>query len=288
MLFVLRIVRSLFNFLLFSSLYIAFCAVAMTWQSNEMLRLDYDRNNYYGFAFFATICSYNFHWYLTPGGVGVTSHRLLWGQRQRMLQLLLCALGMLGALWYFLPLQRHWFPVSGAILLTFLYSAPKLAYPPFIWLRKIAIGKTLFLTFVWTYVTTVLPAFVADRTPGLPLVLLTLHRFFLIYAICILFDYRDREQDKREGIRSLITYFDERGVGRLYYVSVLLAVVFAFPLLWYVSAWKVGTLLVPVLITAFLKRYAETHTSDYVYYFYLDGLMMLSALLHYIGYIAGW
>jgi hypothetical protein len=26
-------------------------------------------------------------------------------------------------------------------------------------------------------------------------------RFFLIYAICILFDYRDRDQDKQEGIR---------------------------------------------------------------------------------------
>ncbi|UYQ91296.1 UbiA family prenyltransferase [Chitinophaga horti] len=285
---VVRITRSFFNFLLFSSLYIAFCAVAMTWQSNEMLGLSYDHSTYYAFVFFATICSYNFHWYLTPGGIEATSQRLSWNNRRRMLQIALYLLGLIGAVWFYWPLRHHWFPVSGAILLTFLYSAPKLAYPPFIWLRKIAIGKTLFLTFVWTYVTTVLPAFIADEVHGLSLAWLTCHRFFLIYAICILFDNRDREQDKAEGIRSLITYFDRNGVSRLYYFSVLLAAVFA-GLLWpYVPAWTIGTLLVPVAVTAMIKRYSETHASDYVYYFYLDGLMMLSALLHYAGHIAGW
>jgi len=34
-----------------------------------------------------------------------------------------------------------------------------------------------------------------------------------------------------------------------------------------------------------IKRYSETHTSDYVYYFYLDGLMMLAALLHFAGHL---
>jgi 4-hydroxybenzoate polyprenyltransferase len=285
---ILSILRRLFNFLLFSSVYIAFCAVAMTWQSNELLQLQHDRNTFYGFVFFSTICSYNFHWYLTPPMSDDTSHRLAWGQRQRALQLFLCAVGLIGSLWYYLPLQQHWLPVSGAIFLTFLYSAPKLAYKPFIWLRKIAIGKTLFLTFVWTYVTTVLPALVANDVHGLSLTLLTLHRFFLIYAICILFDNRDREEDKKQGIRSLITWFNDTGVSRLYYLSVVLAAVFAVGLLFYVDGWVVGTLLVPVAVTATVKRYSETHASDYVYYFYLDGLMMLSALLHYAGFLAGW
>lgn len=277
--------RNLFNFLLFSSLYIACCAVMMTWQINELLQLQYNRKVYYGFVFFSTICSYNFHWYLTPGGVGHTSHRLLWGQRQRTLQLLLCAIGVIGSLWYYIPLQAHWLPISGAILLTFLYSAPKLPQKVFHLLRRIAIGKTLFLTFVWTYVTTLLPALIAGQAGSISLWLLVLHRFFLIYAICILFDNRDREDDKKAGIRSLITWFSDEGVTRLYYISVALAAVFAL-LLWNREApWTIGVLLVPVTITAMIKRYSETHTSDYVYYFYLDGLMMLAALLHFAGHL---
>jgi hypothetical protein len=35
--------------------------------------------------------------------------------------------------------------------ITFLYSAPKVPYQIFGWLKKIAIGKTIFLAFAWTH-----------------------------------------------------------------------------------------------------------------------------------------
>jgi len=279
-------IRGFFNFILFSSLYIAICAVIMTWQTNHILQLRYDSLNYYCFVFFATICSYNFHWYLTPGSIN-QSERLSWNLRRRKLQLIGCAIGLIGAGWFALPLLKHWLPVSGAVLLTFLYSAPKVPHKMFSWLSRIAVGKTIFLTFVWTYVTTVLPALIAGDNDTLEMLYLTCHRFFLIYAICILFDLRDREQDREQGIRSLITWLPDTELDKLYYGSVFLAAVFAILMAPAVPLFALFSLLVPVTITAMVKRYVLEHNTDYVYYFFLDGLMMLSAVLHLLWVSAG-
>ncbi|SFE03604.1 UbiA prenyltransferase family protein [Chitinophaga sp. CF118] len=269
----------MFRAFIFSSVYVSFCAVLMIWQVNILSNIIDVNNVFYIFVFFATICSYNFHWYLTPADYSA-SERILWGARHKTLQLTLCTFGGIGAVLSFWFLRAHWLPLAGAAILTFLYSAPKLPHPPFIWLRKIAIGKTLFLSFVWTYVTTLLPVFIAGKPVTLALTGFTLHRFFLIYAICILFDYRDLEADKREGIRSLITYLSRPNLKRLYYFSLLFSAVFALTLLplyhWPVTVF----LLAPVLTTALLTRYTMHTRSDLFYYFVLDGMVMLSALLH--------
>jgi 1,4-dihydroxy-2-naphthoate octaprenyltransferase len=277
--------RAFFNFFIFSSVYIALCALLMIWQTDTILGLQWncrsydDYINYYAFVFFSTICSYNFHWYLTPADYS-TSERILWGARHKQLQLALCAIGGLGALYYAWLLRTHWLPLSGGAVLTFLYSAPKLPQRAFVWLRKIAIGKTVFLTFVWMYVTTVLPALISCSPITPATIYFSLHRFFLIYAICILFDYRDVESDKQQGIRSLITWLPASQLFRIYYFSLLLAGVTALLLLAYTTIAVTATLLAPVIITALLTRNARNNRSDYMYYFVLDGLMMLSALLH--------
>lgn len=279
-------IRGFFNFLLFSSIYIAFCALAMAWQTEEILQLKLDRFNFAGFAFFSTICSYNFHWYLTPGSIR-HSERILWGQRRRTLQLIGCGIGLLGSLWFFGKLYQHWLPIGGAVVLTFLYSAPKVPHRTFRWLSRIAVGKTIFLAFVWMYVTTLLPAFMSDvmLADWWDLAFLAAHRFFLIYAICILFDYRDREEDRQQGIRSLITMLPERQLDNLYYISLFIAAAAALALAPAVPLYVVFSLLAPVAVTSLVKSYSQRNTSDYVYYFFLDGLMMLSALLH-LGWLS--
>ena len=102
---------------------------------------------------------------------------------------------------------------------TFLYSAPKLPQPIFRSLKTIAIGKTLFLSLVWTYVTAILPVFIDNKSLKGESLFFSISRFGLIYAICIIFDYRDREDDKRDGIRSMITYFGEKGIDFIFAIS---------------------------------------------------------------------
>jgi 4-hydroxybenzoate polyprenyltransferase len=272
---------SLFKFFIFSSIYIAFGAMLMVWQTNMLLHVPLVNTSYYFFVFCATICSYNFHWYLTPTDYS-GSERILWGARHKTLQLSLCAIGAIGAAYGFWQLRAYWLPISGAALLTFLYSAPKVPHPAFIWLRRIAIGKTLFLTFVWVYVTTLLPVFIEKQPFTLELLYFLLHRFFLVYAICIIFDYRDLESDKREGIRSLITYLNAPSLKRLYVLSLLLAAVFALGLYPTERLLLTLFLLAPVALTTLLTRYALHHRSDLFYYTVLDGMVILSALLQFI------
>jgi 4-hydroxybenzoate polyprenyltransferase len=147
-------------------------------------------------------------------------------------------------------------------------------------LRKVAYGKTILLAAVWMYVTTVLPIVISTGKWSPDYSFFTLSRFFLIYAICILFDYRDREDDKAAGIRSMITYFSERGITKLFFLSLAL---FALFTLWLLmddySLRDVILLLIPGFILALLYNHAKLNLSDDLYYFVLDGLMMLSALL---------
>ena len=280
--------RGFFNFLLFSSIYIACVALLMVWETEEIAGLSLDRANYFGFVFFSTICSYNFHWYLTPGSEKY-SERILWGQRRRRLQLMGCMIGLLGAAWYGLPLLHHWLPLSGAVLLTFLYSAPKVPHATFRWLKKIAIGKTIFLAFVWMYVTTLLPYLIADaaKLDFWQVALLCVYRFFIIYAICILFDHRDREEDRAEGLRSLITSLEEPHLDTLYYASLIVSAICAVALAPALPLFVLFSLLAAVAVVWSVKNYAQTHHSDYDYYFQLDGLMALSALIHALWLLAG-
>ncbi|WP_158563228.1 UbiA family prenyltransferase [Chitinophaga silvatica] len=253
----------------------------MIWQTNELLYLQYDKTTFYLFVFFSTICSYNFHWYLTPNTYS-GSERLHWADRHRNMMMVFSVIGLLASLYFFWQLRYHWLAISGSAVLTFLYSAPKIPHPAFRWLSKIAIGKTLFLTGVWTYVTTLLPALVANAPLSIPLISLVIYRFCLIYAICILFDYRDLESDKREGIRSLITYLDNKQLMRLYYISLLLAAVFAGIMGPFISFSAIISLQIPVIATALITRKAQSSSADVLYYFVLDGFMAVSAVVYFL------
>lgn len=269
--------RKVFDLFIFSSLFIALCAVVMTLQTTQLFHLSYNVKHYAAFVFFSTICSYNFHWYLTPDSF-VEHSRADWTRQNRLLHLLLFFAGMIGAGWYFFSFVHAWFWLGIAVVLTFLYSAPKLPYTPFTWLKKIAIGKTLFLAMVWMYVTTIPPFILGDTEWKLSHLLFAGSRFFLIYAICILFDYRDRDDDKKDGIRSMITYFSEKGIDALFYSSLALFLIATVAM--YFTGFSlpvVFSLLVPGFIVAALYKMAKRNFSDYLYYFVLDGLMMFSA-----------
>lgn len=251
----------------------------MTWQSSYILHLTLSKD-YYWFVFFATICSYNFHWYLTPQSK-TSIERTQWSLHHKNAHLLFYFAGVIGSLLFFYTLRQHWFALFFATLLTFLYSAPKIPLPFFRYFKQFAIGKTIFLSTVWTYVTAMLPVFIAGfHSFNHAMKWFAASRFFLIYAICLLFDYRDRAEDKAEGIRTFVNYFDEAGVNRLFFSTIIAFIIFTGCLLFSgISLFIVLLLIIPGIILFFIYPKAKISNSDYLYYFILDGLMVLSALL---------
>lgn len=231
------------------------------------------------FVFFSTVCSYNFHWALTPHSIA-PSQRLQWDEKHKSYHLLLSIAGLTGAAISFLFIKDYWFYIGVAALLTFLYSAPKISFAPFQWLKKIAIGKTIFLAMAWTYVTAVLPILIEGSLVTEKAIFFCSGQFFFIYSICILFDFRDRGYDKKEGIRSMITYFNERGIDILFAISTAAFFVLSILLKQTGIQWiNIGILLIPALLLILIYRPAKRNFSDYLYYFVLDGLMMFSGLL---------
>ena len=271
--------RRIFDLFIFSSLYIALCAVLMAYQVTDLLKIQSPSSNFLWFVFFSTICSYNFHWYFTPDSPS-ENRRVIWTHKHKRLHLVLILISLVAAFLLFLPLLEFWLWIGFSMLLTFLYSAPKLPLKPAYILRKVAVGKTIFLSLVWMYVTTILPIIISGVTWEPVHTLFCISRFFFIYSICIIFDFRDREQDKREGIRSMITHFSEKGINALFIVSIIIYVLTTIALAYYgIQVSIVVLLILPGLIVLWLYPYLKKNFSDYLYYFLLDGIMALPALL---------
>jgi len=232
-----------------------------------------------GFIFCGTVCSYNFHWYLIPPSIKSTSVKVRWNLANRPVHLVLALAALCGAAFFSFLLLPYWPWLLVTAFVTFLYSAPKVPLPAFHFLKKVAVGKTIFLAFAWTHVTCILPVVLRDSHPGDDHVLYVGSRFLFIYAICIVFDYRDRDSDRREGIRTLVTTLDEGGIHRLFWGTMAFSLAGGLLLLPYFDVLTVILLLLPLLPLALLYRRALQSRSDYLYYFILDGLMMLSAPL---------
>jgi 4-hydroxybenzoate polyprenyltransferase len=255
----------------------------MTWQTIYLYgHLD---NTLLLFIFASTFCSYGFHAIvqLPNNSVGA---RMQWNQHNRKWLYFSTIVGGCISLYTALPYLSFYQPFLLAGITTFLYSAPNLNWKPFIWLRTIAFGKTVYLALVWTYITTILPLLVQHQTISSTTIgLFTCNRFFLVYAICILFDKRDTEDDQIKGIKTIATMGNEKSIRWTYHlslvISLLLAIVLGFNTY---SATKMVYLSIPPVIglTVYQK---STRSKGLFYDLGLDGLMMLAAFLQLIHII---
>lgn len=250
----------------------------MTWQTSLLFHIPVS-NYLLGFVFCGSVCSYNFHWYLTPPTSGDPSHKLAWNLSNKPLHLVLFIAGLAGAGVFSLLMIEHWFWLGITAFFTFLYSAPKISHPLFSQLKKIALAKTIFLAFAWMHVTSFLPMAMHSTELSSAEEWFVVNRFFFIYAICILFDYRDVEEDRKAGIRSMITLFNEKGIDILFWGSMIVYYISSILLINSLGNLQVMALVVPGIILSLLYYPSKRNFSDYLYYFILDGLMMLSAPL---------
>lgn len=268
--------KKIFDFFVFTSLFIATCAVLMVYQASLLFDVSFSFP-LYAFVFFGSVCSYNFHWYLTPPDVPSTSYKLRWNVSNRNLHLVLALAGGIGAIVCCILLLEHWVWLGVTAFLTFLYSAPMIRHPLFTWLRRIAVGKTIYLAAAWTHVTAFLPLVIELKSLSAPHIWYVINRFFFIYAICIVFDRRDVESDRKAGIKSLITYFSAKGIDRLFWFSQAVVLLTCVILTQWLTVLEAAILLIPSLIMGLLYHSSKQSKSDYLYYFLLDGLMALSA-----------
>jgi hypothetical protein len=85
----------------------------------------------------------------------------------------------------------------------------------------------------------------------------------------------------------LITYLNETGIDMLVWGAMVCFLITLIFLRQYFSGLVLTALLVPGVLLALLYYPSKKNNSDYLYYFVLDGLMMLSAPLVLLTKFAG-
>jgi 4-hydroxybenzoate polyprenyltransferase len=278
---------NLLKFFVFGNGLIALAAVLMSWQTMYLFSHRVD-GVYLWFVFFSTLCSYGLHWYLTPWSGGqlpkdIGWNRGAWNERNRWLVLVLFVLGSVGGAVCFWMLRTFYLYIIPIGLLTFLYSAPKIPVKPFVWLRPFAVAKTLYLSLAWVYVTTVLAWVVGSGSvvgcgDDRGSILYILYRFFLMFALCLLFDLRDSRSDRLLGIRNITTLYQPRVTKWVFWLSVGLCSVFGTLLSAVFGYWLVFVLLSPLVLLCVVYQKAQVQPSDWLYYGVLDGLLLFSPL----------
>ncbi|MFT4093445.1 MAG: hypothetical protein QM640_07380 [Niabella sp.] len=276
--------RKFFDFIIFSNIFIALCAVAMAGYTTHLFSLGFPPSHFAGFLFFSTLASYSIHWYLTDEDTEQTANRTSWLAKNKRVHAFFFVISMVGCSFFLLQELGYIKWILPAILLTLMYTAPKFPFRPFTALKKFILAKTLLLALMWTYVTSALPFLVMGESWKISFTIYFLNRVALIFPICILFDLRDKDYDKATGVKSLVTWLPKEKIRRIFNLLILLNVVTVIFLWRQPSLGIVDNfiLLIPTVLTYLLYTRATKTKNDYLFYFILDGLMALSPVLYFI------
>ena len=177
----------------------ACCASAMVVQSFFFLQLPV---NIFvvGFVFFATICSYNFHFLVakyTQLHLRISFATL--GLNAHVYCMLMAVIGMC----IIFPYSKlPFYTILFSLVCTGLYSLPLLPFNAIALLKKFGYVKTFLLAFTWAYVTVYLPAASSNISIS-EIAYWMVHRFVFMLILCIIFDTRDIETDTIKGLHSL-------------------------------------------------------------------------------------
>lgn len=171
-----------------------------------------------------------------------------------------------------------------AIVLNGLYILPILPFKQLSFLKKLGFAKTLLLALAWTYVTIVLPL----NKPFLYLndakLLLFCNRFLFMLILCIIFDSRDIIVDKIKGLHSLATDIKPKTL------KIISLICFAVLLFTNYKMHQYGldiphniALLITTAVLAILYYLSFKKRGYLFYYFFVDGMMLFSALLTFLA-----
>ena len=214
--------KKILDVILFGSLFISFCAVALCIETNILLHLKLNSVSFYLFVFGATLVQYNLHYLFKKSAVKY-SERLAWSLKNKLTHKVLIWLGIALIIISLFSFQLHQFiilSVLGAIAL--LYSFPLLPFARKKRIKDYGLLKILTLALMWTLVTVWFPVDEANYSFSYHLILI--RRFIFIFILCLLFDIRDTEIDRAENISTLSV---KLGVKRAYILCYTLLILFA-------------------------------------------------------------
>lgn len=282
-----RLLLSILDFLLFSNLFIAICAVAQGLITYHLLHAKPDKY-ILAIIFFGTIGIYNFSMLLSKPKDPENSRfvRVRWIFAHHRLIISITLISML----CLIPLGLLYLSIEAKLLMIFT-AAISLSYNiPFLTLNNQKIGirnipgiKLFLIALVWSVSCVLLPVVELEHNYQISIstaetLLLVAKRFLFIAAITIPFDIRDLFQDKLYALKTIPVMLGEKKA--YIFCQVLLAGYMILLLLFrQATMTDIIALALTLFLTGWLIFKANIKKNEYYYFFYLDGTMLLQYLV---------
>jgi 4-hydroxybenzoate polyprenyltransferase len=275
-------IKKIFEFVLFSSIFIGVCAVAFCIETNLLLNLPLNSFSFYCFVFGATLAQYNLH-YLVKTTAVKNSERLAWSLKNKNLHKILLAAGICLILFSFFSFRLHHFIIMSVLgAIAFLYTFPVIPLGKKKRIKDYGFIKIITLAILWTLVTVWFPVVNFPVEKNI-FIFVFLKRFLFMFVLCLLFDMRDIEIDRQENINTIAVFLDKQKSYFLVYIALIIFIILS--LIQYFYFGDMGVLIAMLLsavATFFTVALTKRSNSDFVYLAGIDGMMLLQALLVYL------
>jgi 4-hydroxybenzoate polyprenyltransferase len=274
--------KKIAEFILFSSIFIAACAVALCIETNLLLHLPLNIISFYCFVFGATLVQYNLH-YLVKTTAIKNSQRLAWSSKNKTLHKVLVIIGIILILFSFLNFPLHHFIILGILgVIAFLYSLPVIPLGNKKRIKEYGFLKIITLSLLWTLITVWFPVVNFSFSTSIFLFVF-LKRFVFMFILCLLFDVRDIEIDTEERIRTVAVILGRKRSYHLAYISLIVFIILSLVQFYFFDDMGVLiAMLLSAIATFFTIEITKKINSDFVYLAGIDGMMLLQALLVYL------
>ena len=274
--------KKLLEFILFSSLFIAACAVGFCIETNLILGLPLNNFSFYCFVFGATLLQYNLH-YSTKKVAVKNSERLRWSLNNKRTHFFFLVLG--GSLIFFSLFSfhlKHFIILAFLGAISFLYSFPFLPFAKRRRIKDYGLLKIVTLSLLWTLVTVWFP--VSNMPEDIVLFMFVFaKRFIFMFILCLLFDLRDIEVDKKENINTVPVMIGKKQSYNLSYILLFLFLIISLLQYFYLPQLNFFiAMLVSSIVTFLVIEQTKKTNSDIVYLAGVDGMMLLQAVLVYL------
>ncbi|WPU95133.1 hypothetical protein SNE25_06290 [Mucilaginibacter sabulilitoris] len=282
-----KIFQSVFDFLLFSNIFMSLCAVAQALLTFQLIGVK-PMFVVLGLLFTSTLGIYNFCILITrPKQPESSPHkRVRWffGHYRLMVTFTIVSLLSLIPLFFLITTESK-------ILLIFLgglsfsYSLPLFTVGDHKFgLRNIPGLKPFLITLVWTMSCVLFPVLEVlhrhtDDISMRDTTILIAKRFLFIGALTIPFDIRDLFDDRTQGLKTIPVAWGEKNA--YLFCQVLLAGYIALLFLFRHNGFNTDfwALSFTVFLTGWLIFKSAWKKDEYYYFFYMDGVLILQCVI---------
>jgi 4-hydroxybenzoate polyprenyltransferase len=278
-----KIFQPAFDFLLFSNVFMALCAVAQGFLTFYLIGAK-PVYSVGGMLFVSTLAIYNFSILITKPKHPENSHykRVRWFFAHYRLMVTLTIVSILCIIPLFILLSGE-----SKILLIFLgvlsfcYGLPLFAMgDKKFGLRNIPGLKLFLITLVWTMSIVLLPILEAQAMHLATVsmrdtTILIAKRFLLICALAIPFDIRDLFEDKQLGLKTIPVAWGEKNAYLICQVLLAGYILLLFIFRYNGLSSNFWALALSTVLAGWLIFRSKWEKNEYYYFFYLDGVLIL-------------